>query len=49
MDALGSFSEAFAVGVFAEADDHLLHQIFEAGGSKGRGFGERIHGNSVIG
>jgi hypothetical protein len=31
MNALRSLLEAFAVGIFAEADEHFLDEVFEAG------------------
>src|SRR5579863_10507606 len=37
-DALGSLLKAFAVGVFAEADEDFLNEIFEGGASEGGGW-----------
>ncbi len=37
VDALGSLLKAFAVGIFAEADEHFLDQVFEGGAGQGGG------------
>lgn len=39
VNALGSSSKAFAGRVFAEADEHFLHEVFEGGAGEGGGFG----------
>src|ERR1700722_7085327 len=53
MHALGGCGEAFAFGVFTEADEHFVDQIFETGaGHGGRFLGsfdrEWLHGHRVI-
>src|SRR5690349_20613408 len=38
-----SAQQAFALGIYAEADEHLLHQLFKAGGGQGRSFDCMLH------
>jgi hypothetical protein len=43
VDALGRGGEAFAVGIFAEADQHFMDQVFEGGAGQGRRFFFRVN------
>jgi len=42
-NALGSLLKAFAVGIFAEADEHFPDEVLEAGPGEGGGLGGWLH------